>query len=262
VAARRRRINRQSDSQRQGNRVRNLILEREDVRPLAVVALGPEMKAVGHLDQLRCHPNPVAGPADAPFEQVVDVQPPADFRQLDILSAKQERRRPACHLKARHLRQRVDHFFSESVAEVFVLLVSAHVCERQHRNRRSVLARRRRQLGRRVFQDGPHLRHRLKTVPWIGGQTSLDDARERRRRLTGSEHVILARCADAGQEFVEDDAEAEDVGANVEWFARRLFRRHVAGRAHDDAGNSFRHRGREIVRFFPGRPQELGQAEI
>ena len=138
VTARRRRVSRQSDSQRRGDRVRNLVLDREDVRPLAVVALGPEMKAVGHLDQLRRHPDSVACPAHAPFEQVLDVQPPADFRQLDILSAKQERRRPACHLQSRHLRERVDHFFSESVAEVFVLLVRAHVRERQHGNRRFV----------------------------------------------------------------------------------------------------------------------------
>ena len=47
MAAGRRRVTRQSDLQRTRNRVRNLVLDREDVRPLAVVAFGPEMKAVG-----------------------------------------------------------------------------------------------------------------------------------------------------------------------------------------------------------------------
>jgi trehalose 6-phosphate phosphatase len=42
------------------------------------------MKAVGHFDQLRSHPDSVARPPHAPFEQMLDVQPPADFRKLAI----------------------------------------------------------------------------------------------------------------------------------------------------------------------------------
>ena len=84
--------------------------------------------------------------------------------------------------------------------------------------------RRRRPLSRCVFQDGPHLRHRLKALPWIGGQASLHDAGKRRRHcLARAEHISLTGHADASQQFVEDDAEAEDVGGNVECLPRSLF---------------------------------------
>ncbi len=110
------------------------------------------MEPVGHLDQLRRHPDSITRPADAPFEQVVDVQPPANFSNIDILSAKLERRRAACHLQSWHLRQRVDHFFSESITEVFVLFVGAQIRERQHRNRPFAIAHGGRQLSRCVFE--------------------------------------------------------------------------------------------------------------
>jgi hypothetical protein len=175
------------------------------------------MKPSATLISCACHSDPVAGPADAPFEQVLDVQPPADFRKLDILSAKQERRRPACHLQSRHLRQRVDHFFSESVTEVFVLLVRAHVRERQHRNRRLVLASARTSTRwtRVPGRPSPPPSSENDPVDWrpgIAGRCARALAAPDR---IGKRH--LARRADAGQEFVEDDAEAEDVGANVEW---------------------------------------------
>lgn len=44
------------------------------------------MEAVGHLDQLRRHTDSVAGPAHAPFEQMLDIQPPADCPEIDVLS--------------------------------------------------------------------------------------------------------------------------------------------------------------------------------
>ena len=56
----------------------------------------------------------------------------------------------------------------------------------------------------------------------MGGEASLDDeARASRgRRLSPSDVPAVAGGTDAGQEFVEDDTEAEDVGASVEWLAQ------------------------------------------
>ena len=113
-----------------------------------------------------------------------------------------------------------------------------------------------------MFQDGPHFGHGLKAFPWIGGQASLNDAGKRGAYLPGSERVALMRRADARQQFVEDDAEAEDIGGNVECLARRLFWRHVAWRTENGASDGVCHRVREIVRVVAARPQQFGQAEI
>ena len=48
----------------------DLILNREDVRHFAVVALGPEMVSVGGLDQLRGDADAVTGAAHAAFQHV------------------------------------------------------------------------------------------------------------------------------------------------------------------------------------------------
>ncbi len=48
--------------------LRDLVLHREDVLQVPVVTLGPEMISVGHVDQLRGDPEPVAGLANAALQ--------------------------------------------------------------------------------------------------------------------------------------------------------------------------------------------------
>ena len=120
------------DPESRGDGLRDLILHREDVRHLAVVALRPEMKTIGDLDELRRDPDAVARLSNTPFQNVVDVEPPADLSEFDVLSAEKERRRAAGDLQARHVGQHIDDLFGQTVAEILVLLVRAHVGERQH----------------------------------------------------------------------------------------------------------------------------------
>ena len=91
-------------------------------------------------------------------------------------------------------------------------------------------------LGRLVAVDGP-LGHRLEadSLQVVGdgvvdpaGWASLEPHDLFQQRLPG---VAVERTL-AGQEFVKDDAEAEDVGSAVDevTFASGLFRAHVGGR--------------------------------
>ena len=62
---------------------------------------------------------------------------------------------------------------------------------------------------------------------------------------------LSLECALAGRHLVEDRAEGELVGVEVDGLAARLLGRHVAGRAHDGAGLcGGRHRGWEDGRFL------------
>ena len=48
--------------------------------------------------------------------------------------------------------------------------------------------------------------------------------------------VALDIWRNAGQHFVHDDPEAVDIGAEIDFFAENLFRRHVFRRTDDIAG--------------------------
>src|SRR5438128_5070736 len=78
-------LRRQLDPERRGDGLRDLILNREDVGHLAVVALGPEMKTIGDLDELRGDSDAVTRLPNASLENVLDVEPPGDLSELKIL---------------------------------------------------------------------------------------------------------------------------------------------------------------------------------
>src|SRR5258705_1677144 len=86
----RRRLRVKPDLEGGGDSLRDLILDGEDVRHLAVVALGPEMKAISHLDELRRDSDVVACRANATLENVPDVEPPADLPELDVAVSEEE----------------------------------------------------------------------------------------------------------------------------------------------------------------------------
>src|SRR6516162_2395279 len=57
---------------------RDLVLHREYIRQIAIVAFRPKMSAGRRLDQLPGHPNPIAGLAHAAFEHIAHAQLAAD----------------------------------------------------------------------------------------------------------------------------------------------------------------------------------------
>ena len=115
-----------------GNRRRNLVLDGEDVGHLAVVALRPQVRAVGSQNELRRHTDAAAGAADAALEDVRHAERVRDPADVLVLAFERKRRRARNHLEAGHLRERVDDLVREAVAEILVVRIPAHVGERQH----------------------------------------------------------------------------------------------------------------------------------
>jgi len=93
------------------------------------------MPAVGCCDQLRGDADAVPCSADAALEDVSHIQHFGDPSDVFLLALERERRRAGNYLQIADVRKRVDDFLGQTVAEVFVLLVGAHVDERQHGDR-------------------------------------------------------------------------------------------------------------------------------
>ena len=90
------------------------------------------MKTIADLDELRRDPDPVADLADTPFENMLDIEPPADLTEFDVLSPEKEGGRATGDLHARYVGQHVDDLLGQPVTEKLVLFVRAHVGERQY----------------------------------------------------------------------------------------------------------------------------------
>ena len=120
------------------DRLGDLVLDREDVGKVAVVAVGPGVTAGLGVDQLGGDPHPVAGLAHAAFEDVGDVERARDFLDVHHLALERERRVPRDHEQRRDLRQIGDDVLGNAVAEIFLLRVAAHVDERKHADRHAL----------------------------------------------------------------------------------------------------------------------------
>ena len=68
------------------DRLGDLILDGEHVRHLAVVALRPEVIAVGRAYELRRDADPVAGLAHTPFQDVLHIELGADLADVPLLA--------------------------------------------------------------------------------------------------------------------------------------------------------------------------------
>jgi hypothetical protein len=96
--------NRQACRQRLGDGTGNLVLHREDVGQLAIVALRPEVAAVGGGDQLRGDPDPIAA-----LRTLLRARA---RRRASILTLERNAEVRAI-TSVRYLRQRVDDLFGQ-----------------------------------------------------------------------------------------------------------------------------------------------------
>src|SRR6266516_7273704 len=87
------------------------------------------MISVGNIDELRSHAQPVARFTHATFQHRVYLQLASDLADVLALSLESKGGSPRRHAKRFDLRQRVDDFLSNAIAEKFVLWVIAHVNE-------------------------------------------------------------------------------------------------------------------------------------
>ena len=215
--------------------LRDLVLDREDVGHLAIVALRPQVAAVGDGDQLRGHAQAIARLPHAALQNVRDAQRIANTADVFILALESEGRGPRRHLQPRQFRQCVDDLLGEPVAEVLVVLVAAHVGEGQHSDRGS-LFRRSEFDG---FQHGLHFRHGLIAIRRGLAQAALDDALDLRRpiqplrllvqdRRHGRDGSLTTEGSPSTEHLVEHQAEGKNVGASIGRLAFGLFRRHIS----------------------------------
>ena len=94
------------------------------------------MVSVAGIDELYDDAHPVAGLAHAAFKNRFHPQLRADVADVDRLAFELKRRRARGDVDARQRAERVDELFGHPLAEVILILLLAHVREREHRNRR------------------------------------------------------------------------------------------------------------------------------
>ena len=87
------------------------------------------------MNELRRHTDAAAGAAHAALEHVRHAERAGNPADVLVLPFERERRRARDHLEAGHLRERVDDLFRETVAEILVVGIPAHVGEREHGDR-------------------------------------------------------------------------------------------------------------------------------
>ena len=105
----------------------DLVLHREHIGELAVVAFGPDVAAGCDVVELRGDPHPVAFLADAAFDHVADAELLGDLLQVDRLALVDERRVAGDDEEPAQLRQRGDDVLADAVGEILLLRLAAHV---------------------------------------------------------------------------------------------------------------------------------------
>src|SRR5579872_486332 len=95
------------------------------------------MRAIGGVDQLCRDANAISGTAHAAFQNRADTECFGNTANVLLFATEGEGGGAGDHFQAGNLRQQVDDLFRESVAEVVLLLVAAHIGEGQHGDGRS-----------------------------------------------------------------------------------------------------------------------------
>jgi hypothetical protein len=194
----------------------DVVLDREDVAQLAVVAFGPDMLAGLRVDELARDPEPLPGRPDAALEHVAHPEIARDLADIHGPALVDEGRVARDHEEPAQPRERGDDVLAQSVGEEILRGIAAEIGERQDRDRGSgerldrlaaALG-----LGRR---SGRIAEHR----PQDEAGMALDD----RERPVGEE---------AGEQLV--DRRFPELGAKGELVARDMLPRDVIldGRRH------------------------------
>src|SRR6266576_1565376 len=153
----------------------NLVLDCEDVVEIAVVALGPKMIASRSIDKLSRNPKAVAALSDRAFEHVADAKLASHLLHIDCAPFVGEARIPCDNEKPVKFRKCCNDFLDHSVREILLVGVTAHVLERQDRDRRLI--------GQGEHRCGVGWRWAARVI--IGGEPNAVDAHRTRDVLEG-----------------------------------------------------------------------------
>ena len=112
----------------------DIVLDGEDVIESAVIALRPDMRAAGGIDQLRGDANAVSALADAAFQDISHAELLGRLPHVDRLALVDEAGIAGDDPQPRQLRQGRDNVLDQPVGKEILLLVAGHVGEGQHRD--------------------------------------------------------------------------------------------------------------------------------
>ena len=114
---------------------RDVVLDLEDIRQVAIVAVGPQVATGCCIDELRGNPHAIAGAPDRAFEHREHTKLAADGAKVDRASFISEARVARDHRQTGDLRQVGDDVFSDAVGEIFLLRIARHIGEWQNGDR-------------------------------------------------------------------------------------------------------------------------------
>ncbi len=126
-------VRQQLHPQRRDDRLRDLVLQRENVVQIAVVALGPDMAGIFPIDQLRGDAHPPRPPAASllPGWKSTRVALTGDLTDVDGVVLEGEHGIAGHDVKLRDPRQISDDVLRDAGAEVILRRVAGHVAKRQ-----------------------------------------------------------------------------------------------------------------------------------
>ena len=107
----------------------DFILDREYIPQLPIVILGPQVIAILDGHELGSHPEPFLDAANAAFQHRPYSQLLPNLPYVLRLPFEVEGGCTSCNAKALHLSEGVNEFLGHPVAEVFLILVRAHIHE-------------------------------------------------------------------------------------------------------------------------------------
>ena len=118
-----------------GHTHRDVTLHREEIVHLAVIALGPEVRIAGRLDQLHIDAHPAAEALHAAFENVRNAERCGDLREPVRRVAIGFGGGARDDLEGLDARQRRQNLVLHAIGEIAVAAVLAHVGKRKNRDR-------------------------------------------------------------------------------------------------------------------------------
>ena len=117
------------------DQARDFVLDGENVLEIARECVGPQMKPVRRLDELRRDPHTLACSADAAFDDMSHAQLPRDLGDRCVLALEVKGRGSRRNLEPGHLGEQIEQLLTNAVGKVFVLFVGAQVGEGEHGDR-------------------------------------------------------------------------------------------------------------------------------
>src|SRR5438093_2114917 len=110
-----------------GDRTHQLILNRENVVQVAIIALRPQTIAGCRLQELRGYAEALTCSPNAAFHDITSAEHAADFLHIDSLALDCERGVPSGDQEMSESAEFGDDIFGQAIGKILLFRISAHV---------------------------------------------------------------------------------------------------------------------------------------